>query len=92
MCRTPEPIFPISRRLQAEEPLVPKGIMNEADVLDLEFELLPPPFHFPGEVRFLELLPESGKFDPIRRREENLEANRIANHRVIPSDPYSTDR
>src|SRR5215469_9782543 len=73
MCRTPEPVAAVARRLQAEKPRVPVRIMNEADVLDHEIELLPLPFRLPGEMRFLGLLAQPRDFDLIGCREDNLQ-------------------
>ena len=61
------------------------GIMNKANVFDLEIKLLPLPLGCPREVCFLELLSQFGNFNGIRRRKENLEAYGIAGHRPISS-------
>jgi hypothetical protein len=59
------------RRLQAENPLVPKGIVREANVLDLEFLLSCFPFSRPCEMRFVELLTQPGNFDLVRNGKNN---------------------
>src|SRR6185437_7797064 len=69
MHRAPEPGLAVMRGLQAEQPPVPVGVVNEADVLELEFELLPLPFRRPGEMRLVELLPQLRKLDHIGLRE-----------------------
>src|SRR4051794_24391271 len=56
--RLPDPGLAIARRLQAEEALVPMRVVGEADVLDHERLLLPFPLDRPGEMRFLQLLPQ----------------------------------
>ena len=52
----PQPDLAIMGRLQAENPLIPVGIMGEADVFDLEIGLPPLPFRRPGQMRLVELL------------------------------------
>ena len=54
----PEPALAIVGGLQAENSFVPVGIMGEANVFDLEIGLPGFPFHSPGKVRFIELLPK----------------------------------
>jgi hypothetical protein len=61
----PEPGLPIARRLQAENPSVPAGIMSEANVFDLEIGLSLFPFLRPGQMGFVELLAQFGKFNRI---------------------------
>jgi hypothetical protein len=90
MCRLPEPVSAIARRLQAEKPPVPVWVMDEANVLDRKIELLPLPFRRPGKVRIFEPLPEPRNLDRIRRREENLEAYGIAQHCPIHPAAYSS--
>jgi hypothetical protein len=68
------------RRLQAENPLVPLGIMGEANVFDLEVSLLFLPFFRPRQMGFVELLPEFGNFERIGRRKQDSEADGIAEH------------
>src|SRR5205085_8896008 len=82
---SPEPSLSVVRRLQAENALIPVGIMNEAEVFDLEIKLLPLPLGCPRKVCFFELLPQLGNFNRIGRRKENLEAYGIAGHRPISS-------
>src|ERR1700739_3222981 len=88
MCRTPEPVAAIARRLQAEQPLVPVGVVNKADVLDHEIELLAFPLRLPGEMRLLELLAQPRDFQSIRSREENLDAHGLSRWSIPrPPDP-----
>jgi hypothetical protein len=44
----------------------------EADVFDLEVKLLPFPFGRPGQMRFVELLPQSGNFNRIGNWKKNI--------------------
>jgi hypothetical protein len=67
----PEPRLPIARRLQAENPLVPVGIMRETNVLDLEIGLSLFPFYRPREMGFVELLAQFGNFNRIGSRKQN---------------------
>src|ERR1700747_162125 len=83
MCRTPEPMATIARRLHAEKPTVPVRIVSKTNVLYSEIALLTLPLRLPGKMRFLELLPQPGDFNPIRSREENLEAHGLSAHRLI---------
>src|SRR4051794_40226688 len=85
MRHLPKPVSSIARRLQAEEPPVPVWVMNEANVLDRKIELLPPRFRRPGKVRLFELLSQPRHLDRIGRREENLEAYGISQHRPTRS-------
>src|SRR5260370_9905979 len=79
---SPEPSLPIVRRLQAENPLVPVGIMRETNIFDLEILLSLFPFFRPSKMGFVELLAQFGNFNRIGRRKEN--SKRIANHLAIP--------
>ena len=54
----PEQAFAVMGGLQAEQPPVPAGIVDEADVFDGEVGLPPSPFRRPGEMRLVELLAE----------------------------------
>jgi hypothetical protein len=58
-------------RLKAENSLVPKGIMAEANIRNLEFFLSRLPFLRPGQMGFVELLTKFGNFDLVRLRENN---------------------
>ena len=90
MCRLPEPVSAIARRLHAEKPPIPFCFMDEANVLDRKIELLPLLSRRPGKVRIFELLPEPRNLDRVRRREENLEAYGIAQHCPIHPAAYSS--
>ena len=59
-------------RLKAEIPLVPKGIMKEANILDLEFILSRLPFLRPSQMSLIELLAKFGDFDLVWMGKENL--------------------
>ena len=59
-------------RLQAENSLVPKGIMREANILDLEFFLPGLPLRRPGQMGLVELLTKFGNFDLVGVRKKNL--------------------
>ena len=59
-------------RLKAEISLVPKGIMKEANILDLEFVLPCLPLRRPGQMSFIELLAKFGDFDLVRMGKEHL--------------------
>src|SRR5207244_2077947 len=80
-----EPGLAIARGLQAENPFVPAGIMDETDVLELEISLPLFPLRCPGQVGLVELLPKFGDFDRIARRKQNAEGHRTADHRAISS-------
>ena len=67
----PKPCRSVMRSLQAENPLVPKRIMTEANILNLELLLSSFPFRHPGEMCFIELLTKFGDFDLVRIRENN---------------------
>src|SRR5262249_43313908 len=66
----PEQRFAVARRLQAEKPLIPVGIMLEADVFDSVLVLPCRPFHHPGEMRFVELLTQLRDLDLIGLRKD----------------------
>lgn len=78
----PEPGLAIVRRLQAENSLVPAGIVRETNVFDLEVLLSLFPLFRPSQMCFVELLAQFGNFDRIGRRKENSE--RVADHLAIP--------
>jgi hypothetical protein len=69
--------------LQTENPLVPVWVMDETDVVDLEVSLSLFPLFRPGEVRFVELLPQFGDFSRIGRRKENFVGHRLTHHHAI---------
>jgi hypothetical protein len=79
----PEPSLSIVRGLQAENPFVPVWIMDETKVLDLEVSLSLFPLFRPSHVRFVELLPQFGDFNRIRRRKENFVGHRPTHHHAI---------
>jgi hypothetical protein len=79
----PEPGPAIMRGLQAEKPFVTVWIMDEADVLDLEVGLPLFPFLRPGQMGFVELLPQLGNFNRIGRRKENIASHRLTQHPAI---------
>src|SRR3954470_12488139 len=90
--RTPDPGLAVARRLQAEEVLVPMRVVGEADVLDHERLLLPLPFDRPGEMCFLQMLPQLGEFDHIGRWEDKPKTHGIAGHHAISSTFRTTCR
>jgi hypothetical protein len=67
----PEPVFSVMGRLQAEKALVPVRIVEEANILNLEFLLPRLPFLRPGQMRFVELLAQLGNFDLVRNGKNN---------------------
>jgi hypothetical protein len=69
----PEPDFSIASRLQAQNSLIPKRIVDEPDVLDLKIGLPVFPVFCPGQMRLVELLPQFRNFDRIGIREKNSE-------------------
>jgi hypothetical protein len=69
----PEPDFSIVSRLQAQNSLIPKRIVDEPDIFDLKIGLPVFPFFRPGQMRLVELLPQSRNFDRIGIREKNSE-------------------
>ena len=69
----PEPDVSIVSRLQAQNPLIPKRIVDEPDVFDLKIGLSVFPFFRPGQMGLVELLPQFRNFDCIRIREKNSE-------------------
>jgi hypothetical protein len=60
-------------RLQAEKSLIPKGIMEKANILDLEFFLTRFPLLRPSQMRFIQLLAQFGNFDLIWIRKNDPE-------------------
>jgi hypothetical protein len=68
-------------RLQAENPLIPGGIMVEADVFDPEFILPSFPLRDPGQMHLIELpakpmkfgLTKPGNFDLVGAGKNNPE-------------------
>jgi hypothetical protein len=68
-------------RLNAENPLIPVGIMLETDVFNFEIGLTSLPFRRPGQMHLIKLptklikfgLPKSGNFDLVWVRENGLE-------------------
>jgi len=59
-------------RLNAEISLIPKGIMGEANILNLEFVLSCLPLHSPSQMSFIELLAKFRDFDLVRMGKKNL--------------------
>lgn len=68
-------------RLQAEDSLIPRGIMAKANILDPEIILPSFPFGHPRQMHLIELpaklmkfgLTKSGNFDLVRARKDDPE-------------------
>ena len=80
----PEPGAAVARRLHAEHTLLPQRIVVEADVFDHERLLLQLPFDRPGEMGFLQLLPQPGDLKHIRPWKQDCKTHGAITRSVRP--------
>src|ERR1700733_10743207 len=71
MHAAPEPGFSVVGCLNAENSLVPVGVVGEANVFDSKLGLPLFPFRRPGQMRLVELLSQFRNFDLVGIREKN---------------------